>query len=42
LISVEPAHAMQMSAMPGEPMDFMVTVPLKAFLPVTMPLAFSD
>ena len=43
LIAIEPAHAMRMSAMAGKPMGFVPTTELlEAFLPVTMPLAFSD
>jgi hypothetical protein len=42
LMAVEPAHAMRMFTMTGEPVGAVATVPLEAFLPVTMPLAFSD
>lgn len=33
---------MRMSAVAGNPVSFMTTMPLEAFLFVTMPLAFFD
>jgi hypothetical protein len=41
-IAVEAAHAMRMSAMAGNAVEFIAMVSLEAFLPVAMPLALSD